>query len=294
MHRRLLPAIAVAVAGALIAAPAAHAGLFFPEAGGSPNADAIKTLYIMVFILALFIFVGVEGTLLYSLFKYKARRGRTAAQIHGNTKLEVGWTVGAFLILVFITFFTFIKLDDIKNPQPSLIDNNGNQVAQTGTLFAATDQTLPKGDTMTIAVNGQQYVWRYSYPGKDRLLVYTDMVVPIGMTVILDITADDVAHSWWIPQLGGKQDAVPGYVNKSWFRIPLDAIPEGQTQVVYEGQCAELCGRNHANMYGRVIGMRMADYKKWYAGQVADLKAAQKAVAGQQEALNKQQTGGGG
>ena len=102
------------------------------------------------------------------------------------------------------------------------------------------------------------------------------------------------SYARWIPQLGGKQDAVPGYVNKSWFRIPLDAIPEGQTQVVYEGQCAELCGRNHANMYGRVIGMRMADYKKWYAGQVADLKAAQKAVAGQQEALNKQQTGGGG
>jgi cytochrome c oxidase subunit 2 len=293
-QRRLLRALLIALAATLIAAPAAHAGLFFPEAGGSPNADSIKTLYIMVFILALFIFIGVEGTLLYSLFKYKARRGRTAAQIHGNTKLEVGWTVGAFVILVFITFFTFIKLGDIKNPKPSLVDANGNPVAQTGTLYAATDQKPPKGEYMTIAVNGQQYVWRYGYPGKERLLAYTDMVVPVGMTVVLDITADDVAHSWWIPQLGGKQDAVPGYVNKSWFRIPLDAIPEGQTQVVYEGQCAELCGRNHANMYGRVIGMRMADYKKWYAGQVADLKAAQKAVAGQQEALNKQQTGGGG
>jgi cytochrome c oxidase subunit 2 len=279
----------------LIAAPAAHAGLFFPEAGGSPNADGIKTLYVMVFILALFIFVGVEGTLLYSLFKYKARRGRTAAQIHGNTKLEVGWTVGAFVILVFITFFTFIKLGDIKNPQPSLIDNDGNLVAQTGTQFAATDQTLPKsGVSMTIAVNGQQYVWRYSYPGKDRLLTYTDMVVPVGMTVILDITADDVAHSWWIPQLGGKQDAIPGYVNKSWFRIPLDAIPEGQTQVVYSGQCAELCGRNHANMFGRVIGMKMADYKKWYAGKVAELQAAEKAAAAQQKAINEQQTGGAG
>src|SRR5262245_51971053 len=115
MHRRLLPAIAIAVAGALIAAPAAHAGLFFPESGGSPNADSIKTLYVMVFVLALFIFVGVEATLVYSLVKYRARKGRTAAQIHGNTKLEVGWTVGAFLILVFITFFTFIKLGDIKN-----------------------------------------------------------------------------------------------------------------------------------------------------------------------------------
>ena len=73
----------------------------------------------MVFVLALFIFAGVEGTLLYSLWKYRARKGRTAAQIHGNTKLEVGWTVGAAVILIFITFFTFLKLGAIKNPKPS-------------------------------------------------------------------------------------------------------------------------------------------------------------------------------
>jgi cytochrome c oxidase subunit 2 len=290
-RRRLLRALPVALAGTLIAAPAAHAGLLFPESGGSPNADSIKTLYIMVFILALFIFVGVEATLVYSLFKYKARKGRTAAQIHGNTKLEVGWTVGAFLILIFITFFTFIKLSDIKNPKPSLVDANGQQVAQSGTLFAATNQSLPKGYSMTIAVNGQQYVWRYSYPGKERLLAYTDMVVPVGVTVILDITSDDVAHSWWIPQLGGKMDAVPGYVNKLWFRIPPDAIKDGQKQVVYEGQCAELCGRNHANMYGRVIGMKMADYRAWYASKVQQVAADRKAVAQQTKELNAQRSG---
>src|SRR3954454_16822940 len=80
----------------------------------------------MVFILALFIFAGVEGALLYSLFKYRARKGRTAAQIHGNTKLEVGWTVGAAVILIFITFFTFLKLGAIKDPKPSLVDADGN------------------------------------------------------------------------------------------------------------------------------------------------------------------------
>ncbi len=97
----------------------------FPEAGGSPNADSIKTLYVMVFVLALFIFAGVEGTLLWSLWRYRARKGRTAAQIHGNTKLEVGWTVGAAVILIFITAFTFIKLPAIKNPKPSVVDVNG-------------------------------------------------------------------------------------------------------------------------------------------------------------------------
>ena len=117
--RRLLLALPLALAAALFAAPAASAGLLFPEAGGSPNADSIKTLYIMVFVLALFIFAGVEGALIWALVKFRARKGRTAAQIHGNTKLEIGWTVGAAVILVFITAFTFIKLGDIKDPMPS-------------------------------------------------------------------------------------------------------------------------------------------------------------------------------
>jgi cytochrome c oxidase subunit II len=292
--RRLLLALVPALAAALFAAPAAHAGLLFPESGGSPNADSIKTLYIMVFVLALFIFAGVEGALLYSLFKYRARKGRTAAQIHGNTKLEVGWTVGAAVILIFITFFTFLKLGAIKDPKPSAVDEKGQPVAMTdGIQVASTDITLPKkGTVMHIAVNGQQYVWRYGYPGKDNLLVYTDMVVPVGRTVILDITADDVAHSWWIPKLGGKFDAVPGYTNKTWFQIPADAIPDGQKQVVFTGQCAELCGRNHANMYARVIGMRMDDYNKWYADHVAAVKAARTSVAKQQKALQAEQTQG--
>ena len=292
--RRLLLALVPALAAALFAAPAAHAGLLFPEAGGSPNADSIKTLYIMVFVLALFIFAGVEGALLYSLFKYRARKGRTAAQIHGNTKLEIGWTVGAAVILIFITFFTFLKLGAIKDPKPSVVDANGQPVAMTdGNIqLASTDIKIPPGEKMTIAVNGQQYVWRYGYPGKDNLLVYTDMVVPVGMTVLLDITADDVVHSWWIPKLGGKFDAVPGYTNKTWFQIPPSALKDGQKQVVFNGQCAELCGRNHANMYGRVIGMRMADYKKWYAEKVQAVKDARTKVAAQQKALQAEQTEG--
>jgi cytochrome c oxidase subunit 2 len=278
------------VIGALLAAPSAHAGLLFPESGGSPNADSIKTLYVMVFVLALFIFVGVEGTLLYSLFKYRARRGRSAAQIHGNTKLEIGWTVGAAVILVFITAFTFIKLPSIKNPKPSLVDANGQTaLVRDGDLVAATDKLSVKGPSLHMTVNGQQYVWRYHYPGKENLLAYGDMVVPVGETVLLDITADDVIHSWWIPKLGGKMDAVPGYVNHTWFRIPPDAIPAGQTQVVYTGQCAELCGRNHANMYARVIGMRMDDYKRWYADKVQQVADARKDAAATQKKLLAEQ-----
>ena len=294
--RRALPlAVLAALGGVLLAAPAAHAGLLFPESGGSPNADSIHTLYVLVFSLALIIFIGVEGVLLWSMFRFRARRGRTAAQIHGNTRLEIGWTVGAFVILVFITTFTFVKLGAIKDPKPSQIDANGNRVAMLGgekVLVASTDKLTVKGPSMKITVNGQQYVWRYLYPGNDRLLAYTDMVVPVGMTVLLDITADDVAHSWWIPKLGGKFDAIPGYTNKTWFRIPVDAIPAGQKQVVFSGQCAELCGRNHANMHARVIGMRMPDYKRWYADKVAQVKQARTLAAAQQKALQAQQTQG--
>src|SRR5687767_5309541 len=147
----------------------------------------------MVFVLALFIFAGVEGTLLWSLWRFRARKGRTAAQIHGNTRLEIGWTVGAAVILVFITAFTFIKLPPIKDPPASDIDANGQPVASE-TLLASTDQPAPKGDgpTLNIAVNGQQFVWRYKYPKQEgvdnELLTYTDLVVPIGVTVTLDIT----------------------------------------------------------------------------------------------------------
>jgi cytochrome c oxidase subunit 2 len=281
--RRFLLALPLALAAALFAAPAASAGLLFPEAGGSPNADSIKTLYIMVFVLALFIFAGVEGTLLYSLWRYRARKGRTAAQIHGNTKLEVGWTVGAAVILIFITAFTFIKLPSITDPKPS---------AASLQTVAATNPLTVEGEKMRIVIDGQQYVWRYLYPGQDRLLTYTDLVVPVGMTVLLDIQADDVVHSWWIPKLGGKMDAVPGYTNKTWFQIPEDAIPEGQDRIVFTGQCAELCGRNHANMYSRVIGMRKPDYDRWYADKVQQVKDARTRAAETTKALEGQAAAG--
>jgi cytochrome c oxidase subunit 2 len=293
VRRSLLLALPAALPGLLLAAPAAHAGLLFPESGGSPNADSIKTLYILLFVLGLVIFLVVEGLLIYSMVKFRARKGRVAAQIHGNTTLEIGWTVGAAAILVFITLFVFLKLGAIRDPKPSLVDANGNAVASTDNMiFASTDQPTPKGPVLNLRVDGQQYVWAYQYPGKEDVRSYVDMVVPVGMTVLLDITSDDVAHSWWVPKLGGKMDAVPGYHNKTWFRIPPDLIKEGQTQVVFTGQCAELCGRNHANMYARVIGMRMDDYKKWYATKAAQIKQARTDAQAQTKALQAQQQSG--
>ena len=110
---------------ALWLSPVASAGWFLPDSAGSPNADGIRTLYILIALVALVIFIAVEGLLFYSLFKYRARKGNVAAQIHGNTQLEIGWTVGAAVILIFLTVFTFVLLDDIKNPAPSQIDATG-------------------------------------------------------------------------------------------------------------------------------------------------------------------------
>jgi len=298
LRRRMLKVLltrglTAALAGLALAPAAASAGAIFPEKGGSENADKIWTLYLLIFILAWIVFLGVAGALLWALVKFRARKGTVAAQIHGNTRLEVGWTVGAFVILVFITVFTFITLPGIKNPPASDIDANGNPVTASNVLYASTDQPdPPKGSPyLNLRVDGQQYVWRYQYPKQGDLpevFSYVDMVVPVGMTVTLDITADDVIHSWWIPKLGGKMDAVPGLTNKTWFKIPPDAIPEGEDQVVFHGQCAELCGRNHANMLARVVGMRYPDYQAWVRGKAEQIKTAREQAAKTREEIDKQ------
>ena len=98
---------------------------------------------------------------------------------------------------------------------------------------------------------------------------------------MLDITSNDVAHSWWIPKLGGKMDAIPGYTNKTWFKANKTGI--------FKGQCAEFCGRNHANMHGEREGRAVAEYLAWYDQQAADIKAAREAGAKQRAGILKQE-----
>jgi cytochrome c oxidase subunit II len=280
--RALAAAVPAALLGALVLAPTASAGWFLPESDGSPNADAIRTLYILIALVALVIFIAVEGLLIYSLLKYRARKGAVAAQIHGNTQLEIGWTVGAAAILIFLTVFTFVLLDDIKNPARSDIDSSGRPVAAAHTLFAATDQPAPPGgNALHIKIIGQQYSWNFQYPELDdkRVYAYNDLYVPLGQTVTLDVESVDVAHSWWIPALGGKMDAIPGYTNKTWFKIPLGTLGEGESEVIYTGQCAELCGRNHANMVARVIGLPYDQWKAWYDRKASELKESEQDAA---------------
>ena len=274
-----------AVTAALIAAPNALANVIAPESGGrSPNASDIKTLYLIAFVLGILIFLLVEGVLIYSLVKFRWRRGgEPPAQIRGNTKLEIGWTIGAASILVVLVVVTFIFLGPIKNPTGSkaggyvaeLRNSGGAPVpSRPGLQFAALEQKAPPGPPnrrLNIHVNGQQFLWRYDYPGSTQVFSYTDMYVPTNTTVTLDITASDVDHSWWIPKLGGKADAIPGHTNHTWFRISEPGT--------YEGQCAELCGEGHADMIAHVIAVTPAQYKAWLLRQAADIKESQALLA---------------
>jgi len=277
MPRRLFwTALGAVILGILIAAPSAFADAFTPESGGSQNADDIDTLYKITFYIGIVIFLLVWGVLIWSLVKYRARRDGRADQIRGNTPLEVGWTIGAAGILVILTVVTFLYLDDIENPPAS----GPNGLSAAAGQFASIDQPDPPrdgGPTLTIRVNGQQYIWRYDYPGDEQLFSYNKMVVPTDTTVVLKIEASDVIHSWWIPKFGPKADAVPGHVNETWFKVP--AGREG----IYRGQCAELCGPNHADMRAMVQAMAPDDYQQWADHKRAQIQAAGEALAKQRK-----------
>jgi cytochrome c oxidase subunit 2 len=273
-RRLLLAAFSLAAVAILIGAPFAFADAITPESGGSPNADDIDTLYKLTLYIGIVIFLLVEGTLIWSLVKYRARRGGVADQIRGNTPLEIGWTVGAATILVVLTVVVFLYLDDIESPPAS--GPNGLSASQA--QFASVDQPDPPksgGPILRIGVNGQQYLWRYDYPGEGQLFSYEEMVVPTNTTVVLELEASDVIHSWWIPKFGPKADAVPGYVNETWFKVPEEGV--------YRGQCAELCGSGHADMRAKVVAVSPDEFEQWSDRKRQEIQAAGEALAEQRK-----------
>ena len=237
---------------------------FTPQSGGSPNANQIDSLYKITLYVALVIFIGVEGVLGYTLLRFRARKGAVAAQIRGNTRLEVGWTVAAGVVLLALAVLTFAKLSSIENPANSS-PNGDRLLGSSGLLYASAERKLPpNGKSLNITVIGRQYIWQFVYPGAsepDGLgapYSYEEMVVPTNTTITLDIVSEDVVHSWWIPELGGKFQAVPGYHNYTWFKVSKPGL--------YRGQCAVLCGRGHA-MIATVKAVPPAQFDAWLAYQ---------------------------
>ena len=263
---------------------------FTPQSGGSPNANQIDSLYKITLYIALVIFVAVEGALVYALLKFRKRKGAVPAQIRGNTRLEVSWTVGAAVILLALAVLTFAKLSSIQNP-PNSSPGGALLGEQNGLVYASTERKLPpNGKALPITVIGRQYIWQYLYPGAsepDGLgapYSYQEMVVPTETTVSLNIVSADVVHSWWIPQLGGKFQAVPGYHNYTWFKISKPGV--------YRGQCALLCGRGHARMIATVRAVPPLQFEAWLARQ-KQLIAQANAAAQVARAKLKVQAGAG-
>jgi cytochrome c oxidase subunit 2 len=223
---------------AAIAVPAALAdGGLAPVAPESPNADGIRDAYLFVSIFVLAIFLLVEGLLIAFIVRYRRRRRarfEDGAPIHGATSLELLWTALPVVILFLIGAFVFVELPGIED------------VPSAGA----------RGQ-LEIRVVGRQFYWQYEYP--NGVIAVDTMRAPAGVPVRLVVTApdDDVIHSWWIPALGGKIDAIPGKINETWF--------QAESTGTYSGQCAELCGLEHAKMLATVEVMPPAQFDAWLA-----------------------------
>lgn len=269
---------------AILALPAsALAVTAVPRSGGSPNADAISDLFKLVLFLGVIVFLALEAFLIIALARFRASKGVQPEGPGDNRNLEVGWTAGAALLVVVIAAVTFVKLPSITDPP-----NGGPSGLAQSSLQASVVSVPnpPNGKKLVINVTGRQYVWRYTYGDTvDSPYVYTEMVAPSDTVVVLKIQASDVIHSWWIPALGGKFDAVPGSTNYTWFKAPN---PKSASGDVYTGQCAELCGRQHANMIATVRVVTPAAFKVWLASQKSRIaEANRQAIKNRQKLTNQ-------
>ena len=201
-----------------------HPQSTFDVAG--PVADKQRTLFYIIFWAAVFVFVIVEGILLYTVIKYRrsGSRGGIPPQTHGNTKLEIGWTIAPAIVLAVIAVPTVIYIFDISSE--------------------------PGPEALEVNVIGHQWWWEFEYP-ELNVVTANELHLPVDRQISINLQSDDVIHSFWIPKLAGKQDVVPNNRNVMQFtarKSDIESFP-----AVYHGQCAEFCGVAHAHMRFRVI-----------------------------------------
>lgn len=265
-RKRLLLASLPALA-ALSLPAAASAGAIAPEPGASSNADQSYVLYGIMLVIALAAVIAVNVAILAAIGRFRAARGHEPSQIHGTGRIQglVASLAAAGAVVVLALGFGFLY--EIREADRSGPD--GLQAAAGRT--AQKDLKLPAmpGKVLKIKVTGQQWLWRFAYP--DGTFSYQELVVPVDTTVVLDIASTDVVHTWWVPALGGKFDAVPGSVNRTWF----NAERTGK----FEGQSATLSGPAYASMRATVRVVSVNAYKAWLEKQAASIESAQSWVA---------------
>ena len=234
--RRKTLVLVVALGAALALAAVAYAGNggFAPETPHSPNASRINSSYKLIALFTGLIFVLVEATLIWFIVRYR-RRGRPRTlegpQIHGATRLELIWTAAPVVILAIIAVFVFYELPGIKNVPAAKAE----------------------GGPLRIKVEAHQFYWQFTYPNGSVSI--DELQVPVNRTVRVDIHSEDVDHSWWVPELGGKFDAIPGQTTHTWFRA--------ERLGSYPGQCGEFCGVYHAKMTAFVVAETKQEYDSW-------------------------------
>lgn len=232
------------------------------RAPASEIAGQIYDLHMLIVYICLGIFVVVFGIMFYSLYKHRKSVGHQAVQFHEHHTLEIIWTIIPALILLAIAF------------------------PATKTIFAMKDTSAAD---MTVKVTGLQWKWEYDYLGKDvkfisnlsttqdqidnkaekdenyLLEVDNPMVVPVGKKIRVVLTANDVIHSWSMPSFGVKQDAIPGFIKETWFRVDKEGT--------YRGQCSELCGKAHGFMPIVVEAVSEEKYNTWIEAKKAEAAA---------------------
>ena len=212
-----------------------------------PSAQSIQNLLVPVVIIAGIVFVGVMGAVLFIARRFREREDDDPEsfpeQVHGRTTLEIGWTILPAIILAGIAVATVMTIVDLNREEPN---------------------------SLNVQVVGNQWWWEFrydidndgSFDGPLDVTTATEMVVPVDKPVQITTTSNDVIHSFWIPGLNGKRDAVPG-MNSPW-KIQADEVGN------FRGQCTEFCGLSHANMRMLVRAVSASDYEAWVRNQQTD------------------------
>lgn len=242
--RRSAFVLSVTLALVLAGAALADNGGVAPPAPASPTAGHIRNVYWLILAVTAAIFVLVSTILIVFLVRYRSRgrpREIEGPQIRGHTNLELAWTAGPVVILAIIAGFVFWQVSDIGGA-PSSSASTGPPAKQ------------------QIRVVGHQYYWEYVYP--NGAISINRLRLPVGEGVRLKIVSADVAHSWWVPALAGKLDAIPGKSNYLAFKP--------NKQGVFRGQCAEFCGLYHAQMLTHVDVVPVAQYVHFVRQRATD------------------------
>ncbi|MDD2801176.1 MAG: cytochrome c oxidase subunit II [Methylococcales bacterium] len=229
----------------------------------------IYDLHMLILWICVFIGIAVFGTMFYSIFHHRKSKGHKAAQFHENTTVEIIWTIIPTLILVAMAIpatKAVIELDDVQDSEMSIKVTGKQwywdyQYLDNGIKFEShLDEASEKAHRLA---NGNPHSVPHYLLNVDKPLV-----VPVNKKIRFVFTAADVIHSWWVPELGWKKDANPGFINEAWTYVPKAGT--------YRGQCTELCGRDHGFMPIVVIAMEQPDYDAW----------VKKTLAKQQEAVD--------